>query len=67
MCWSGNLPTKGLNTIRFRPFNHTGPGQTDAYVVAAFAKQLAEISAGLKSPVINVGNLTAYTRFSGCA
>lgn len=59
----GQLAHEGLNTIRFRPFNHTGPGQTDAYVVAAFAKQLAEISAGLKLPLINVGNLTAQRDF----
>ncbi len=59
----GQLAYEGLKSIRFRPFNHTGPGQTDAYVVAAFAKQLAEISAGLKPPVIHVGNLLAYRDF----
>ncbi|ATU94512.1 hypothetical protein BLM14_22615 (plasmid) [Phyllobacterium zundukense] len=48
------LANEGLNTIRFRPFNHTGPGQTDEYVVAAFAKQLAEISVGLRPPVIKL-------------
>lgn len=57
------LANEGLNTIRFRPFNHTGPGQTDEYVVAAFAKQLAEISVGLRPPVIKVGNLSAYRDF----
>ncbi|PSH63749.1 epimerase [Phyllobacterium brassicacearum] len=59
----GELAYEGLNAIRFRPFNHTGPGQTDAYVVAAFAKQLVEISAGLKPPVMHVGNLLAYRDF----
>ena len=59
----GQLANDGLNTIRFRPFNHTGPGQTDDYVVAAFARQLAEIQAGLRPPVLNVGNLEARRDF----
>ena len=59
----GQLAHEGLNTVRFRPFNHTGPGQTEEYVVAAFAKQLAEISVGLRPPVIKVGNLSAKRDF----
>jgi GDP-4-dehydro-6-deoxy-D-mannose reductase len=59
----GQLAYDGLKSIRFRPFNHTGPGQTDAYVVSAFAKQLAEISVGAKPPRISVGNLSAFRDF----
>ncbi|NTH65957.1 NAD-dependent epimerase/dehydratase family protein [Agrobacterium rhizogenes] len=59
----GQLAHDGLKSIRFRPFNHTGPGQTDAYVVSAFAKQLAEISVGAKPPRISVGNLSASRDF----
>ncbi|SCB47661.1 GDP-mannose 4,6-dehydratase [Rhizobium multihospitium] len=59
----GQLAHDGLKSIRFRPFNHTGPGQTDAYVVSAFAKQLAEISLGVKNPRISVGNLSAFRDF----
>lgn len=59
----GQLARDGLKSIRFRPFNHTGAGQSDAYVVPAFAKQVAEISAGLSPAVINVGNLLAYRDF----
>jgi GDP-4-dehydro-6-deoxy-D-mannose reductase len=59
----GQLAYDGLKSIRFRPFNHTGPGQTDAYVVSAFARQLAEISAGAKPPRISVGNLSAFRDF----
>ncbi|HEY0220283.1 MAG TPA: GDP-mannose 4,6-dehydratase [Afipia sp.] len=59
----GQLAHDGLKSIRFRPFNHTGPGQADAYVVSAFAKQLAEISVGAKPPRISVGNLSAFRDF----
>jgi GDP-4-dehydro-6-deoxy-D-mannose reductase len=59
----GQLAYDGLKSIRFRPFNHTGPGQMDAYVVSAFAKQLAEISVGAKPPRISVGNLSAFRDF----
>ena len=30
----GQMAYDGLRAIRFRPFNHTGPGQSDAYVVS---------------------------------
>jgi GDP-4-dehydro-6-deoxy-D-mannose reductase len=42
-----------------RPFNHFGPRQSSAFVSAAFARQIAEIEAGLQPPVIRVGNLEA--------
>ncbi len=40
-----------------RPFNHTGAGQTEAFVVPSFAGQIARIEAGLAPPVLQVGNL----------
>jgi GDP-4-dehydro-6-deoxy-D-mannose reductase len=40
-----------------RPFNHAGPGQSEAYVTSSFARQIAEIEAGLREPVLHVGNL----------
>ena len=42
-----------------RPFNHAGPRQSPAYVASAFAKQMAEIEAGVAEPVLSVGNLDA--------
>ncbi|MBB3397897.1 GDP-mannose 4,6-dehydratase [Rhizobium sp. BK060] len=57
------LAYEGLKAICFRPFNHTGPGQTDAYVAAAFARQLAEIGAGTRPPRMEVGNLSALRDF----
>jgi GDP-4-dehydro-6-deoxy-D-mannose reductase len=40
-----------------RPFNHAGPRQSDAYVTSSFARQIAEIEAGRREPVMQVGNL----------
>lgn len=59
----GALVRSGLSCIRMRPFNHTGAGQTAAFVIPAFARQIAEIEAGLKEPVIRVGNLDAERDF----
>jgi GDP-4-dehydro-6-deoxy-D-mannose reductase len=53
----------GLNLIGFRPFNHTGPGQSPAFVVPAFAQQIALIEAGKRAPVVLVGNLDAQRDF----
>jgi GDP-4-dehydro-6-deoxy-D-mannose reductase len=47
----------GLSATVVRPFNHTGPGQSDAFVVPNFARQIALIEAGLQPPVIEVGSL----------
>lgn len=55
----GALAGDGLKCVRMRPFNHTGPGQSEDFAVPAFAKQIAEIEAGLKPPVLSVGNLEA--------
>jgi GDP-4-dehydro-6-deoxy-D-mannose reductase len=42
-----------------RPFNHAGPRQSPEYVTSSFARQIAEIEAGVAPPVLNVGNLDA--------
>lgn len=54
----------GLDVVRVRPFNHIGPGQRLGFVAPDFAKQVAECEAGLREPVIRVGNLTAERDFS---
>ncbi len=51
-------------TIRIRAFNHIGPGQSDHFVTAAFARQIARIEAELQEPVLLVGNLEAERDFT---
>mgnify|MGYP003626901656 FL=1 len=59
----GQMAHDGLKAVRFRAFNHTGPGQAPAYVVPAFAAQIARIEAGLQPAVVRVGNLEARRDF----
>jgi nucleoside-diphosphate-sugar epimerase len=59
----GAMAADGLRVVRLRPFNHTGPGQTESFVVPAFAAQVARIAAGRQAPVLQVGNLDAARDF----
>jgi GDP-4-dehydro-6-deoxy-D-mannose reductase len=47
----------GLDVVRVRPFNHTGPGQAPTFVCPALARQVADIEAGRQPPAIRAGNL----------
>jgi GDP-4-dehydro-6-deoxy-D-mannose reductase len=49
----------GLKAIVTRGFNHCGPRQTENFIVATLAKQIAFIEAGLQEPVIRHGDLTS--------
>jgi GDP-4-dehydro-6-deoxy-D-mannose reductase len=59
----GEMALRGLRVLRLRPFNHTGPGQSDAFVISSFARQIARIEAGLQEPVIRVGALERWRDF----
>jgi GDP-4-dehydro-6-deoxy-D-mannose reductase len=54
----------GLDVLVARPFNHIGPRQKPDYVIASFARQIAEIEAGLHEPILNVGNMQAQRDFT---
>lgn len=54
----------GVNVMRARPFNHSGAGQPDGVVLSSFARQIAEMEAGTREPVMRVGNLEAIRDFS---
>lgn len=53
----------GLNVIRTRAFNITGPGESESLVCSSFAKQIVEIEKGERDPSIKVGNLTPKRDF----
>ncbi len=53
----------GIRSVRARPFNHTGPGQTTTFALPNFARQVALAEAGRSEPVIEVGNLEAVRDF----
>lgn len=54
----------GLRIYRVRSFNHTGPGQSDRFVIPGWCKQAAEISLGQREPVLRVGNICVERDFS---
>lgn len=53
----------GVDVVRVRPFNHTGPGQDERFVVPSFARQLAEIAEGRKEAILRTGNLDCVRDF----
>ncbi len=59
----GAMAGDRLRVVRFRSFNHTGPGQSPDYVIAAFARQVARVCLGLQPPVIRTGSLAGKRDF----
>jgi GDP-4-dehydro-6-deoxy-D-mannose reductase len=59
----GAMAERGLHCVRMRPFNHTGPGQSEEFVIPSFAMQIARIESKQQPPVIHVGNLDAERDF----
>jgi GDPmannose 4,6-dehydratase/GDP-4-dehydro-6-deoxy-D-mannose reductase len=54
----------GIKTIRTRMFTHTGPRRGDVFAESAFAKQIAEVEAGMRPNPIKVGNLNSVRTFA---
>ena len=54
----------GIQTIRTRMFTHTGPRRGDVFAESAFAKQVAEIEAGVRPNPMKVGNLNSVRTFT---
>jgi len=54
----------GLNIIRTRGFNHTGPRRPSVFVCSDFAKQIVEIEKDLHDPTIYVGSLETKRDFT---
>jgi len=53
----------GLDILVVRAFTHTGPGQSDQFVLSNFCKQVAMIQSGQTPPEMKVGNLEARRDF----
>jgi GDP-4-dehydro-6-deoxy-D-mannose reductase len=68
--WSADTATLlyarryNMHTMTARPCNHIGPGQSESFVVSAFARQLIEISKGTQPNVMSVGNLASHREFT---
>ena len=62
----GNIYARAysMGIVMVRAFNHIGVGQSPTFVAADFALQIAEMEAGFRPPVIQVGNLSAKRDFS---
>lgn len=56
--------THGMKVVLTRAFNHEGPGRPDNYVTSSFAKQVAQVEAGLIEAEIRHGNLTSYRDYT---
>jgi GDP-4-dehydro-6-deoxy-D-mannose reductase len=64
--WLGS----GLETIRVRAFSHTGPGQSDRFVVPAFARRIVvaereqsqSIAVGARAPVRDLSDVRDVVR-----
>lgn len=54
----------GLRVVRTRAFNHTGPRRGQVFATSSFARQIADIEAGKRAPVIYAGNLESVRDFT---
>jgi GDP-4-dehydro-6-deoxy-D-mannose reductase len=54
----------GMHIVRARAFNHSGPRRGESFATSSFAKQIAEMEAGLREPVVHVGDLKPTRDFS---
>ena len=59
--WSQTGP---FEVVVARPFNHIGAGQSPSFAISDFARQIAEIKAGKRQAVLNVGNIEATRDFT---
>jgi nucleoside-diphosphate-sugar epimerase len=60
---TAEMALRGLQVLRLRLFNMAGPGQSEAFVIASFCRQIARIEAGLQPPLLRVGALDRWRDF----
>jgi GDP-4-dehydro-6-deoxy-D-mannose reductase len=54
----------GLDVVILRPFNHSGPGQTQDFVLPKLARQIVEIEHESKLPVLELGSGSSIRDFT---
>ncbi|MBE3119503.1 MAG: GDP-mannose 4,6-dehydratase [Candidatus Atribacteria bacterium] len=54
---------ENIDIVIARPFPHTGPGQTEAFVCSDWARQVVQIERGDSAPILKVGNLDVRRDF----
>lgn len=54
----------GIETLRVRAFNHTGPGQGGGFICPDIARKVVEIERGLRPPRLQVSHLSRQIDFS---
>ncbi len=63
LCAESLALASGRDVVLLRPFNHTGPGQTEAYVCPRIARQIAAAEAGRRPPRLEISNLSPRRDF----
>lgn len=53
-----------IQVVNARAFNHSGPGQSPAFVISDFAHQIALIEKNKQEPIIKTGNLDSKRDFT---
>jgi GDP-4-dehydro-6-deoxy-D-mannose reductase len=54
----------GLDVVILRPFNHSGPGQTQDFVLPKLARQVVAIEKELALPTLELGSGSAIRDFT---
>lgn len=55
--------SEGWRIMVARPFNHVGVGQSESFVLASAARQIARIRKGLQAPLLEVGDVDVTRDF----
>ena len=63
LCAESLALASGRDVVLLRPFNHTGPGQSGAYVCPRIARQIARAEAGEVPPRLEISNLSPRRDF----
>jgi GDP-4-dehydro-6-deoxy-D-mannose reductase len=63
LCGEALALSSGKDVVILRPYNHTGPGQSDAYVCPAIARQIAHAEAGTGPKMVELGALAPRRDF----